>query len=234
MYVTLLVSQRDWLPAFLLLVQGDFHLPSSNSKIKKGPSVLSPSLPSLLWSFVLIISNTNLFSPMSSVYCLVCQVHVLIFPSVCYAFRCFLPPWHVYLPNPGVLMWVSLLCQRTPENLQLTWGLRRGYSTGVHAPALNVDCEGEVLAALLCLFHVDGCFLSGERLKYSHTLKVRCAFHSCMDFYKITLTAVLSAPKLQPSRMVCPYVPLLRPFSKHFQFAGDYGPGLILPKSFLQ
>lgn len=104
MYVTLLVSWRDWLPAFLLLVQGDFHLPSSNSKIKKRPSVLSSSLPSLLWSFVLIISNTNSFSLKSSVHCLVCQVHVLIFPSVCYALRYFLIPWHVYLPNPGVLM----------------------------------------------------------------------------------------------------------------------------------
>lgn len=70
-----------------------------------------------------------------------------------------------------------------------------GYCTGVHAPALNVGCEGEVLAALPCLFHVDGCFLSGEMLKYSHTQKVRCAFHICMDFHQIILTAVLSAPK---------------------------------------
>lgn len=145
MYVTLLVSRRDWLPAFLLLVQGDFHLPSSNSKIKKGPSVLSSSLPSLLWPFVLTVSNTNSFSSMSSVHCLVCKVHVLIFPLVCYALRCFLQfliPWHVYLLNPCILMWVSLLCQRSPANLQLAWGLGRGQSTGVYAPALNVGWAG--------------------------------------------------------------------------------------------
>lgn len=113
-------------------------------------------------------------------------------------------------------------------------GPGRGHSTGVHALALNVDCEGEVLVALLCLFHVDGCSPSGDILKYSHTQKVRCAFHICVDSYQI-LTLLCC---LLPNYSCQEWHVLMYHYLDHsmniFQFAGDYGHGLVLPKSFLQ
>ena len=103
MYVVLLVSPGDWLPTFLWLVQGDFHVPSSNSKIKKGPSVLFPSLPSLLQSFVLMVSDPNSSSLMCSglrwVYQIPCAHLVIsllcpqLFPALPYSLACLFPQW---------------------------------------------------------------------------------------------------------------------------------------------
>lgn len=74
------------------------------------------------------------------------------------------------------------------ENLQLAWGLRRWCRWEVHVAALNMACEGQVSAALLCLFHVNNHFPLWETLKYTQTQKVRSAFHVYMDFYQIILT----------------------------------------------
>lgn len=103
-YVVLLVSPGDWLPTFLWLVQEDFHVPSSNSEIKKGPSVLLPSLPPLLQSFVLMVSNPNSSSLMCSGFAGSIRYHVLILPSACSARSCFLlfhTHWQAYCPSYG-------------------------------------------------------------------------------------------------------------------------------------
>lgn len=93
-----------------------------------------------------------------------------------------------YFPSPGVLLYLSVLCQRPLENPQLARGLGRCCSIEVHATALNVGCEGQISAALLCLFHVSSPSPSWEMLKYTQTQKVRSAFPVCTDYNQIILT----------------------------------------------
>lgn len=210
-YVVLLVSPGDWLPTFLWLVQEDFHVPSSNSEIKKGPSVLLPSLPPLLQSFVLMVSNPNSSSLMCSGFAGSIRYHVLILPSACSARSCFLlfhTHWQAYCPSYGT---------------QTAF-----YSTPLFCASIHQKILQSTLRKMCC-WHI------GSRRCTQTVLLVFFLLHRFFWAVLALLFTLLTRGSLQrrdaSSWCHCTEV---RPFCEQLFFAGDCGQAWILPKSVLK
>lgn len=216
------MSPRDWRPAFLLLVQGDFHLPSSNSKIKKGTICsfsFNPLVITVLCSHGLVLIHPP-HCPQYIAWSV--RYHVPIFLAVCFVLSCFLCSlihWHMYLPRPGALLYITLLCQCPLENLQLVWGLRellqsRSCAAGVVKDRswLHFYASFTSVIIFLCEKRLNTLRHKKQGLYELHEcICIYICMNICVNSYQINLTlrcCLLAKDSLQKRHVLM--IPLLR------------------------